>query len=170
VSAARRAFLVIFAVGLVMAVLVFVYIRRTQVVGVGGKLPNIVLPTVSGQAIALTTLHGRPMILDFFTTWCGPCQVEASLFQRLATETKGQVAIVLIDKGEPVQRVKQFIQKYQLNQVIVLMDVKDQWAVHLGVTGQPETFLVNAQGTISKHVPYEMTYNQLREMAGFSLK
>lgn len=148
-----------------MGYLTWAVSRSEQVVRVGQPAPDITLPSADGRTYSLNTHLGRPIILDFFTTWCGPCQTEAPVLQEVAKQWQGKVQFVLIDRGESPYMVNQFIKQYGLRTPTVLIDKNDNWAARMGVTGQPETFLISGNGVVEAHVSYEMTLSQLQAMA-----
>jgi cytochrome c biogenesis protein CcmG, thiol:disulfide interchange protein DsbE len=137
---------------------------HAQTVQVGDKLPPIQLTALSGESVDLASLAGKPMLVDFFTTWCGPCQEEAPLLQRVALEEAGKVQVVLIDRGETRTQVDHFASQYGLNKPLILLDTNDKWASRLLVTGQPETFYVDASGIIQSHVNHELTWQGLESL------
>lgn len=161
----RAAIAISVGILVVMGYLTWAVSKSEKVVNVGQLVPNISLPSVNGQTVSLNALRGKPVILDFFTTWCGPCQTEAPLLEQVAKQWQGKVQVVLIDRGESPYMVNEFISRYQLSTPVVLLDKNDRWAGHLGVTGQPETFLIGSSGVIEAHINYEMSLSQLQAMA-----
>jgi cytochrome c biogenesis protein CcmG, thiol:disulfide interchange protein DsbE len=152
-------------VGLILVISLGYFIwnvaRNEKIAQVGTTVPNIQLPSLSGKTVSLATMHGEPIIIDFFATWCPPCQAEAEEQAKLASAYKGRVQLVLIDRMEGVGAVTLFVQKYRLNAATVLLDYNDEWAPKLGVIGQPETFWIDKAGIIRQHFNSEMSDSQL---------
>ncbi|HEY2188342.1 MAG TPA: TlpA disulfide reductase family protein [Caldimonas sp.] len=62
---------------------------------------------VDGNAVPMAALRGRPLLLNFWATWCGPCVVEMPLLDRFARERsreRWQVLALAIDQPDPVRR------------------------------------------------------------------
>lgn len=141
-----------------------------QLVHVGDLLPAMNLSEVSGKQVNIANLRGKPVIINFFTTWCGPCQQEAPMLQRAAQQWAGKIQFVMIDRGESQHPVEGFISQYHITDPLVLLDSNDTWAPRLLVTGQPETFYVNAQGVVIDHVNHELTEAELQDLIHQALR
>lgn len=66
-------------------------------VQVGARAPGFSLPVLQGGRVSLTSLRGRPVILDFFTSWCQACRDEAPSLEALYREEHGRIAVVGVD-------------------------------------------------------------------------
>ncbi|MCF8563403.1 redoxin domain-containing protein [Alicyclobacillus tolerans] len=169
----RRVKMAVLAAGLLVAVmgyLTWAVFQSEAVPKVGQAVPNLSLPEVTaagslGQTVSLSELKGKPVLLNFFTTWCAPCQTEAADIAAVGRQWHNKVQIVLVDRGESAYLVHQFVTRYDLTKAVVLLDQNDNWASRLGVTGQPETFWIDANGVIQKHIPSEMGYSQWQALA-----
>ena len=103
-------------------------------------------------------------MLDFFAPWCPPCQAEMPDINRFATSHRGQVQVVLMDRGDSTTLIQEFLAKYAVNPDIrVLTNDPDAWSAPYGVTGQPETFFINAAGKIVAHVLGPLTERQMSQ-------
>jgi cytochrome c biogenesis protein CcmG/thiol:disulfide interchange protein DsbE len=129
------------------------------VVGVGSVAPTFSAPSLTGgppvDLAALGVDRHRPVVLNFFASWCGPCQQETPL---LAGTAKSQAA-----KGSPVQFVgvdvadnaadaKAFVAK---SGIIYPVAVDSQFKVSsalYGVNGMPSTFFIDSTGHVIGHV------------------
>src|SRR5579884_3345875 len=74
---------------------------------VGRQAPPFQLTTLDGAKQGLATYRGRPVVLNFWATWCEPCQQEMPALQAAAAKSKDLV-ILGIDNVEPAVRVKPF--------------------------------------------------------------
>jgi cytochrome c biogenesis protein CcmG, thiol:disulfide interchange protein DsbE len=160
-SAGRTAVMTGVALVGVMALLTLGIGLRRHIAKVGDALPAISLPQLSGANVDLTVLRGKPVILNFFTTWCKPCQEEAPVLQNLAAQGIGKYTVVMIDRGDSANQVAEFVQQYHLSSVLVVRDSDDTWAAKLLVTGQPETFYIDSNGVIRKHINHELAPSDL---------
>ncbi|BBN97093.1 thiol:disulfide interchange protein (plasmid) [Deinococcus grandis] len=120
---------------------------------VGKSAPPLTLQTLDGSTISLVSLQGRPVILNFWASWCGPCREEAPLFRELSTRQTGQEGLVVLGVLylEPSeQNARDFIREYSLAYPN-LRDPGTRTGINYGVAGVPETFFISADGVV-QHV------------------
>ncbi len=90
------------------------------------------------------------MVLNFWATWCGPCQRELPALQQAAALYDGEVLIVGVDQGEEAAIVQAYVDKLGLTFPMALdheMEVGNQF----NVGGMPTTFFVDGDGVI-RHI------------------
>ena len=75
---------------------------------VGDVLPDFSVPTADGGMFMLSENLGKPVFINLFTTWCGPCVGEMPEIDELYKEMGKDVAFIVIDIGENLQTVKSF--------------------------------------------------------------
>lgn len=79
--------------------------------GVGSRAPDFTLMGAQGVPRSLSTLTGRPVLLNFWATWCPPCQEELPLFQRVAEEVGSDaLQVLLVNSGEGRARAEAYLQ------------------------------------------------------------
>lgn len=123
---------------------------KGETVGLGEKAPNFQLEDLDGNMQNLTDYKGQVVVVNFFATWCGPCVDEAPELEAFEQEYGDEVKLLIIDLGETRDRVKKFAEKHNTTSTYLFdykMDIKDQF----GVTGQPETFVIDTEGIIREH-------------------
>ncbi len=117
-------------------------------------VPSVTLPTLQGKPLSLGELRGKVVLVNFWATWCLPCQWEMPLMEKLYQAYKGRgfvvVAISLDQEGAPV--VKPFVAEKKLTYP-VLLDASHQGARQFGIVGLPATFLIGVDGFV-KGVTY----------------
>lgn len=118
---------------------------------VNKPMPEFALADVeSGRELKNSDLPGKPLLLNVWATWCIACRVEHPFLNQLAAEGVPIVGVNLKDDREAAQ---QWLEKLHNPYVFSLSDMDGRLALDLGVFGAPETFLVDAGGTIRcKHV------------------
>ena len=115
--------------------------------------PDFALPVLHEpqRTVTLRDLRGAPFVLNVWGSWCPECRVEHPVLTRFA-ETKRVRVLGYNWKDEPADALRwldQFGNPYWL----VIADLEGKAAIDWGIYGAPETFLVDANGTIRwKHV------------------
>ncbi len=123
---------------------------RTPVARVGETAPDFQLQDLEGNTITLSDLRGRPIMLNFWATWCPPCRDEMPLIQQIYEEWTGKppsVVVLTIDMGESQATVERFMQSQGLS-MPVLLDIKQDVAGKYNIAGIPTTFFIDADGVI----------------------
>ncbi len=128
-------------------------------------------PTPQGGELAMTTLRGRPLMINFWATWCPPCVRELPALDRLQREqgpTGWQVLALAVDGAAPVQR---FLERTPLALPIVLAGAAGlDWSRRLGNEGGglPYTVAFSAAGAVLWRHVGEISEAELRRRAVFS--
>jgi len=117
----------------------------------GNMAPDFQLKDLDGRDLTLMELRGRPVLLNFWATWCGPCKAEMPLIQAIYEDeawSERDLVILAIDIGEPVETVEKFIQENGLSFPILLDDTMEV-AKAYNIRAIPTTFLINENGIIA---------------------
>lgn len=140
----------------------FAYNRSLKVAVVGDVAPNIKTTTITFQMFQLQSLRGEPVFLNYFTPWCIPCQQETPDIIKFAKQYGNRIHMVMIDRGDSPNMIRDYIQKYHLpSNIAVLQDGDNNWSAPFGVTGQPETFFIRSDGIIASHLIGPLTEQQM---------
>ncbi len=118
--------------------------------------PTFSLPTRDGTTVSLESLKGKVILVDFWASWCGPCQKSfpwlASLHERFGGKGLTIVAVNLDKKREAAEA---FLQKVPAP-FLVAFDPSGKTADAYKVTALPSTYLVGPTGsTLITHVGYD---------------
>ncbi len=154
-------------IALVLAVVLFVGLRPSSgsgpdhgpVAGVGTVAPDFTIPSLTGgPAVNLDALgvdRGHPVVLNFFASWCVPCQEETPLLARTARLVRAEgseIQFIGVDSLDQSSRALPFVRQAGVTYPVGL----DNGGVSSGryaVFGLPQTFFIDAGGTIVWHVP-----------------
>ena len=117
---------------------------------VGALAPDLSWVTPQGDILRLAALRGRPVVLNFWATWCVPCRTELPEFDAVAAENP-DVTILALDMQEDAATVKAFIERLQLRALTPVLDTDGAAARRYGVVGLPTTFFIDRDGVI-RHV------------------
>jgi cytochrome c biogenesis protein CcmG, thiol:disulfide interchange protein DsbE len=113
-------------------------------------LPDLVLGCLGGgREVRLAGLRGKPMMINVWAQWCGPCQDEAPFISEVAASNKSEMIILGIDYDDPrPDRAIEFarVSAWTFPQ---LVDQDRALSGPLQITGPPQTFFVRADGTIA---------------------
>lgn len=114
----------------------------------GALAPGFQSETPAGEPISLEALRGRPVVLNFWATWCGPCRVEMPALQRASERYAGDgLTILAVNAMEPADRVTGFMEELGLTFPAVL-DPDGEILDLYGVRVFPTTIVVDAEGRI----------------------
>lgn len=135
-----------------LTVLGAVALERTNLPEPGGRAPDFSAPLLSGGGpLELSDLRGRPVMLNFWASWCVPCKDEAPLLRQALRVYGDRVAFVGVDVKDARSDAIDFVRRTGLS----YPHVRDEGGTiysDYGLTGQPETFFIDADGTIVEHV------------------
>ncbi len=119
----------------------------------GQAAPPFVLRALdSGMKVSLAELKGRPVIINFWASWCGPCKMEHPVLEWGAREFGQQAPFLGVVFEDSDDNARRFLRQMGAS-FPQLTDPRGGMAVDYGVAGVPETYFVDAQGIIrGKHV------------------
>lgn len=113
------------------------------------------------RRVALSELRGTPIVLNFWASWCDPCQEEAPVLARAAEAWEGKgVMFVGLDMQDVRADAREFVREFELDFPHV-RDPTNDTARAWGATGIPETFFISADGTVVGHVIGAISAEQL---------
>ncbi|HEX8805464.1 MAG TPA: TlpA disulfide reductase family protein, partial [Candidatus Aquilonibacter sp.] len=107
--------------------------------------PRIAYPKLGGGTFHISDEHGRVLFLDFYASWCEPCQLETPLIERYARRNP-QVAVVPIDVAEPAAVAADFARRYRLQDVV--LDPTGSSQGFFQINGFPTIVVVDPRGWI----------------------
>lgn len=163
---------------LILLIFLFIYtgitfIHKEQPLQVGDQATPFELETLSGEKLSIADYQGQPVVLNFFTTWCGPCIDELPELEKYNDLYSDDAPLLIIDRREPKNRVASFASEHQ-SSLLFLLDYQDDISKTFGVQGQPETIILDEKGVIRRYVVGGMTAEQIadevKQIRGISIK
>ena len=160
--AARRAKLVAQGVAIGLVALLFLLLVWALATDEGGDLaakaargdrpeaPEFALERLENEdeQLTLSSLRGKAVLLNFWASWCGPCKDEAPHFEDVWRERRSDGLVVLgLDSKDLKHDARRFVRRFELSFPIV-HDGEGQVSETYGVTGYPETFVIDRDGRI----------------------
>jgi len=134
---------------------------------VSSGLPSVILGCLGGgREVRLAGLRGKPMMINVWAQWCGPCREEAPYLSEVAATNKSKLMILGIDYNDP--RPELAIEFAQLSDWAYpqLVDQDTALRVPLQIIGPPQTFFVRPDGTIAyRHTGPFTSAEQIRSQA-----
>jgi len=118
-----------------------------QAAHIGSRAPSFSLVDLEGEAQTLENYAGRPLIINFWTTWCRYCVAEMPLLQELHASGE-DVLVLTVNVREQKEAVEEFMRGAAYT-FPVLLDEKGDVAAAYRIRGLPTTFAVNADGVIT---------------------
>ena len=110
-------------------------------------LPAIALRDLDGREVALPSLRGKPLVVNLWATWCGPCRSEMPMLVE-AQRRLPQMRFVFVDQGENAAIVSDYLRRESLAPRHVLIDSNLDVSAHYGVRGYPTTLFLDANGIL----------------------
>jgi thiol-disulfide isomerase/thioredoxin len=115
---------------------------------VGRRAPEFVRRDLTGHSLDLAQLHGKVVLLNFWATWCAPCQIEMPMFARWQEQYGPQqlavIGISMDDNSEPVRRM---MHAQRIDYPVAMGDAA-LGQRYGGVLGLPLTFLIDRNGIV----------------------
>lgn len=109
----------------------------------GQQAPDFTLNNLLGERISLSQLKGKLILLNFWATWCGPCQQEIPELEAFHEEYKGKGVLVLaVNLREDKSKVAAFAKENKMN-LMVLLDSEGRVGEAYGIVGIPTTFFID---------------------------
>lgn len=114
--------------------------------------PDFALPDLQGRVHRLSDYRGKVVFLNLWATWCPPCRMEMPsierLYRRFAPEGLVVLAVSVDESG--AKAVAPFVRELGIT-FPVLLDPEGRLGSRLGITGYPETFVIDRGGNVVRH-------------------
>ncbi|WP_044340132.1 thiol-disulfide oxidoreductase ResA [Rossellomorea aquimaris] len=130
---------------------------------VGDQAPDFVLEDMEGNKHRLSDYEGQGVFLNFWGTWCKPCEREMPYMNNQYKKYKDQgVQILAVNVGESDFLINRFVSKHGL-EFPILVDKEEEVQNAYGIDPLPTTFLINPQGEIEKIITGTMSEEDIIE-------
>ncbi len=119
-----------------------------------GDVANLkyTLKDMNGQEVNLASFKGKPIVLNFWATWCGPCKVEIPIFVALTEQYRAQELTILgVSVDDSPEDLRKFAAEYKMNYPVLVGLGHDEFQEKYdAMLALPITWFIRADGTIMK--------------------
>jgi cytochrome c biogenesis protein CcmG, thiol:disulfide interchange protein DsbE len=109
--------------------------------------PPLPAQALQGRPITLAALRGKPALIEFFASWCGPCVSEAPALAQTERAVLGRATVVAVDWSDSPRYAMAFIRRFHWS-FPVLADPHGSSGYAYGIHGLPSGFVLNPDGRI----------------------
>ncbi|MCD7870224.1 MAG: TlpA family protein disulfide reductase [Enterocloster clostridioformis] len=114
----------------------------------GVAAPDFTGELMDGTSITLSELQGKPVIINFWATWCGPCVKEMPAFERLKDDFGDKIGIIAVNCGDDAETVKDFVEENGYTFSVVL-DEEYSISMLYPTNSIPYTVVLDAEGKVT---------------------
>lgn len=112
----------------------------------GSELPDFTLSDQQGKQLRLQSLKGKPLLINLWATWCGPCVAELPMLGKLAVERVGELKVLTVSQDMQTEKVAPFLAAHGMPHLEAWLDPKNDLTFHYGTGTLPTTVLYDAKG------------------------
>ena len=113
---------------------------------IGSDAPQFTI-TDSQRTVSLNQFQGKPVVLNFWATWCPPCIQEMPSLVQLQKQLGDKVTILAVSEDDDDTAYKQFVRDHNVD-LLTVRDTRQKTNGLYGTTGFPETFVIDRTGKI----------------------
>jgi peroxiredoxin len=130
---------------------------------VGSPAPEFAFEAYSGEQVALSDLRGRPVVVNFWASWCVPCRTEMPAFERVYERFRDHgVAFVGLAVQDDPQQARDFLASVRVSYPVG-PDRRNEAGARYGLLGLPTTVLIAPDATVVKRWNGPVSEEQLAE-------
>ena len=136
---------------------------KVQKVEIGHKAPDFALVDLNGQKHQLSDYEGQGVFLNFWGTFCKPCEEEFPYIDNQYKHFKDEgVQVLAVDVGETEFAVRRFVERHDLTFPVVI-DQSEEVQTAYGINPLPITFLIDKDGTVVKSHTGQLTEEMVHD-------
>lgn len=128
----------------------------------GMKMPNVKVETNKGVAFDLNKTK-KPVLINFWATWCPPCRMEMPGLQNLYEEFGDKVDFVMINLGETKDTIQDFLVENEVYTFPIGYDETDSYGMKFSIVGIPTTYIIGKDKIIKNYIVGARDEDQFRE-------
>ncbi|MDV2885638.1 MULTISPECIES: TlpA disulfide reductase family protein [Alkalihalophilus] len=138
-----------------------------QGVQVGNEAKSFELHSLRGETVSLNDFHGTPVVINFFATWCPPCQEEmpviVELEKRLTQKGAKFIAVNMTSQEASIAEVEPFLKHFNAS-FDVLLDETGEVMNMYQIIGIPTTVVIDENGVIVQRINGGLSYSMMEDL------
>jgi peroxiredoxin len=128
----------------------------------GDPAPAFSLATAAGKTVSSAALRGKPVYLNFFATWCGPCRVETPGIIALSGKyARRGLRVIGVDVSEPPSKALDFVHDFNVPYTLAVDPDDTTRATYGGGLYFPLHVFIDAKGIVREYHPGEMSPTEI---------
>lgn len=132
--------------------------------------PDFTVLDIDGNEIKLSSLFGKPIVLNFWASWCPPCKAEMPEFDKVYAELSEDITFVMVDMVDGQRETLEKGKKHIADKAFkfpVYFDTKQDAAMNYGISSLPTTFFIDKEGYLTVAAEGQIDEKTLREGIGY---
>lgn len=123
-------------------------------------LPGSSFEMADGRILNAESLHGKPVVINLWATWCPPCRRELPMMADIAS-SEAAATFLFVNQGETSSQIQSYLDQASVVLKNVVLDPQGQFLDHYQVPGLPTTLFVDADGVLSSITVGEISKENL---------
>jgi thiol-disulfide isomerase/thioredoxin len=114
------------------------------------RLPDVPIQDMAGKRRKIEEFYGRPLLVNFWATWCAPCVVELPSLEKFRKRYEGRIDVmgVVLEETKTPEKVKEFLKRRGIGDFAGYLDDSGRFIRKLAIRGIPTSFLIGSDGQI----------------------
>ncbi|MBQ9960203.1 MAG: TlpA family protein disulfide reductase [Oscillospiraceae bacterium] len=134
--------------------------------------PDFSVENMAGSTVRLSDHFGKPIVLNFWASWCGPCKSEMPAFQSIYEQYGDEVVFLMVNLTDGTQETRESAKSFYENSGYtfpVYLDVNFEAAIAYGVSAIPVTYFIDTEGQLAAYGASALSEEVLLQGLGYIL-
>ena len=126
------------------------------------RLPQMTLARLEGGTLAFSSLAGKPVVINLWASWCGPCRREMPVMRQAQLDNP-HVTFIFVNQGETPEQIGAYLLQQRIALDNIVLDARPGLAHALGSKALPATFFFDSKGMLTSRRVGELSAATLAE-------